>query len=129
MLIACTRPAVGSAQDIGQPVCGASENLAVCFFANAIPQGDSDPAPLLEALRDAINLPLEELRAKRYTDVMGEPNKWTFEQVIGSVFTGSVRRENGELNDPDTKGFIEAVKQPEALPVLKKILEDLERHM
>jgi hypothetical protein len=71
-------------------------------------------------------LPLEELRrAKRYSGVRNAPEA-TFEQVIGSGFTGMARRENGDLIDAENEGFIEAVKQTEALPVLKKLVENFE---
>ena len=112
-------------------VCKASQNIAVCFFTSAHPQGDGEAETLRTALHDALTIPLEALRAKRYPDAEGRPDKWTFEQVIGSVFTGVAWRavEGGaevEGVDARTAGFIEAIKAPEAIPVLKQLLKELE---
>ena len=125
-------PAVASASSVERGrVCKASQNLAVCFFASAHPQGDGEAETLRTALHDALTVPLETLRAKRYPDAEGRPDKWTFEQVIGSVFTGVAWRavESGaevEGVGTGTAGFIEAIKAPEAIPVLKQLLKELE---
>ena len=108
-------------------VCPSNENIAVCFFSAAYPQsGDASLDPLREALEDALTLPLEELRAKRYPNYRMESSQWTFVQVIGAYFSSGSRTKNGDRVDAGSDGFIEAIKQPEAIPALKKALADLE---
>jgi hypothetical protein len=107
-------------------VCGPSENIASCYFRGASPQGDHSPEPVLSALRDALELPLEELRARRYPNYSLEPNQWTFEEVVGATFTSGSTMANGDIVDASSAGFIEAVKQPAAISALKKALGDLE---
>ena len=79
----------------GNP-CPPDKNIAVCYFAAAHPQGDHSPEPVRDALKDALNLPLEELRTRRYADYHMEPDQWTFEEVIGSTFTGWALKNNGD---------------------------------
>jgi hypothetical protein len=114
--------------DPNQPVCAPFDNIAVCFFRDAIFQSDgkAERREVVRALKDALALPLEELRAKRYANAMEVPNQWTFEQLIGAYFTGGAIRKNGDVLDSGSKGFIEAVKQTEALPALEKTLAEME---
>jgi hypothetical protein len=120
---------VGTSADASQSVCAPKDNIAACFFAVAEPQGDHSPEPVRDAIRDALNLPLEELRAKRYANYQMEPGQWTFEEAIARSFAGGVRRENGDIVGPDSEGFTEAIKQPEAIPVLQKLLTELEKNV
>ena len=113
----------------GGVACGPSDNIAVCFFASAYPQGDHSPEPVRDALRDALTLSLEELRTRRYADYSMKPDQWTFEEVIGSTFTGGAKNRKGHIIGPRTKGFLEAVKQPEARPVLEKLLANCEENV
>jgi len=109
-----------------QPICAPADNIAVCFFAASNPQGDHSPEPVRDAVKDALTLPLEELRIRRYADYQMKPHQWTFEEVIGHAFAGGAMNKYGEIIDTGSKGFIEAVKQPEVIPVLEKLLADLE---
>jgi len=128
LLAACAQPEcpLCARVDPTQPTCAPEDNIAVCLFAVASPQGDHSPEPVRDAIKDALTLPLEELRAKRYADYSMVPNQWTFEEVIGATFTGEAMRKNGELVGPRSAGFLEAIKQPEAIPILEKLLADFE---
>jgi hypothetical protein len=128
LLAACSQPKsehapIASGESV---ICSPTENLAACYFKGALLQGDSPVEPLQDALRDAVNLPLGELRAKRYVGTMGEPNKRAFEEVMGDYFTPGSRMKNGDRIDAGSEGFIEAIKQPEGMSALKKVLADLE---
>jgi len=123
--VACSQPTAESVGDSGPVVCAPAENIAVCYFRSGIIQGDSPTIPIYEALRDALNLPIEELRDKRYVGRMGEPNNRTFVEIFNDYFTGSARLENGNIIDARSDGFLEALKQPEARPPLKKWVDGL----
>jgi len=112
--------------DPNQPICAPSDNIAVCFFAVTNPQGDHSPEPVRDAIKDALTLPLEELRTKRYANYQMEPNQWTFEEVIGHTFAGGAIRKNGDIISTSSEGFLEAIKQSETIPVLEKLLADFE---
>jgi len=126
MLLACSKPATDNAEDSGDVVCAPSENIAACFFRGGLIQGDSPTIPIYEALKDALTLPLEELRAKRYVGRMGEPSNRTFEEIFNDYFTGGPRLGDGSYISATTEGFLEAIKQPEARPALKALVDGLE---
>ncbi|MDR2220132.1 MAG: hypothetical protein LBE24_06080 [Methylobacillus sp.] len=109
----------------GTVICSPTENIAVCFFAGAVAQGDHSVKPVMDALTDALVLPLTELRTKRYANYTMVPNQWTFEEVLAGTYTSGSRMPNGNIVGPGSEGFMEAVKQPEAIPVLKKALADM----
>jgi hypothetical protein len=111
----------------GHTVCGASENIAVCFFSNAELQGGDGPAgPVRDAIKDALTLPLAQLRARRYPDYQMKPDEWTFEQIIGAYFIPNSLASDGHPISIEKPGFIEAVKQPEMIPVLEKWLAEMD---
>jgi hypothetical protein len=118
---------IAEVEEIMLERCDPSENIALCFFARTNAQGDHSPEPLRDAIKDALTLPLEELRTRRYADYSMTPDMWTFAEVIGSTFTGMPRLKNGNGVTSSTEGFLEAVKQPEVIPVLEKMLVDLEK--
>jgi hypothetical protein len=130
ILSACTQPSFyEGAEKEWRAVCNPAGNIAVCYFAGATFQsGDVEGSRLIvtQALRDALNLPLEELRTKRYPNYQLEPNQWTFERLLDAYYTSSSGMADGDKVEASTEGFIEAVKQPEAIPALKKAIAKLE---
>ena len=79
-----------------------------------------------QPVKDALTLPLEELRAKRYANYQMEPNQWTFGQLLNGYYHAARRTPDGHLIHGETDGFLEAIKQPEAVPALEKALAKME---
>jgi len=128
ILAACSQHVVESADGSGFKICDPSLNLVVCYFSDAYFQsGDVEESrrEVIQALKDALVLPLEELRAKRYADYQMTPNQWTFGKLLNSYYSVGVRM-NGNLVHAENEGFLEALKQPEAIPALKKAITKLE---
>jgi hypothetical protein len=92
-LAACCLAACADSSRRGDGV--PKDNIAVRLFAAASIQGDQSPEPVRDAIRDALNLPLAQLRAKRYADYQMKPGQWTFQEVIARHYTGPAARENG----------------------------------
>lgn len=106
----------------GAPICPIEYNIVQCFFYDVHFQGAESDAQRLEvkrALTDALELPIEELREKRYADFRMEPNKWTLDRIISTYFMGrALIRGHGYVSS-GYKGFYPALKLPETEPVLR----------
>jgi hypothetical protein len=124
-LVACSKPAAEENFD-GWVVCEPSENIAVCYFRGCMIQGDASRRPVVDALKDALTLPLEELRTRRYANYQMEPEQWSFTELFGKHYTCISRMPDSRYVRADMEGFMEAFKQPEALPTLEKEIAELE---
>jgi len=123
------------AEDQEPPPCPATENYVVCFFADARLMGEVKDQfrEVRRALVDALELPIEELRKPRYAMQVGMPQEKRFDEVISGYFHSRARLERSgtppeisRISPHDTDEFYEALKAPEAIPVLKYWIEELE---
>jgi hypothetical protein len=130
IVVACTQPRVEE-EKIVYPewvkVCPPGENIAVCFFDNAQYQGEDYGEPykrpvnrLKDAIRDALTLPLEGLKAKRYSDDLGFGGQWSLHKLFNAHFISDSSAQ------PEHEGFYEALKQPDAIHTLESWLEYFE---
>ena len=113
----------------GAPICPNEYNLVQCFFSDAEFQSGGDekrPRELQRAFKDALELPIEELRKPRYSDYQWNPNQWTFDQLIGKHFVSGALIRGYGYAPHDTDGFYVALKLPESATVLKDWIQRLE---
>ena len=109
-------------------VCPADNNVVQCFFFDSVLQIETKRQirDLVSALKDALELPIEELRKPRYANSSGELNKLTADQIIGSYYCcGTLMRGWGRILS-STQGFYLALKFPENVPLLKQKLKEAE---
>ena len=101
--------------------CSKDENPVLNYFENAELQyeGKVQEENIVTALNDILNLPEEELKAKRYKDYTGKEDQWDLSKLIYRHFV------------PDKKGkslgnnFYHDVKSKEVQRQIKKILEKI----
>jgi len=120
LLPACAHPVAGEAS--------ASGNLLVRYFYDAELQVEtqSQIQEIKRAFNDALELPLDTLRAQRYADYRMMPNRWTFGKILSAYFccNGPERYVNSE-----SEAFYADAKKPEAVPVLKRRLAWLDKSL
>jgi len=130
VLFACTGQPIAESEHYHAPgdvVCEPTENLVVCFFSSAVFQAEAkdQKREIRRALMDALELPVEELRKPRYADYQMRPDQWTFSQLLDGYFN-SISRIKGRRVMTEWDEFHEALKTPEAIPVLKHWIETVE---
>jgi len=114
--------------DKDSPICPITYNVMQCRFDGADLMGESSRQfrELHRALKDALELPIEELQKPRYADFTGTPNQWTFGDIIDSHYpSGGLIRGWGRAST-STDGFYPSLKLPESVPILKQLLKEAE---
>jgi hypothetical protein len=112
----------------GSIVCPTNFNVVQCLFLDAHLQIETKDQirELRRAITDALELPTEELRKRRYANYYMEPDKWTFEEILYAYFGGwALVRGVGHLSSPNV-GFYPALEQPESVLLLKRRLKEVE---
>jgi len=115
----------------GSKICPVEYNVAQCFFYEADTQLETkhQARVLLQALRDALELPIEELKKPRYADYSGNPNQGTLIDVFDNHYVPfALIRGYGRVST-GTDGFLPALKLPETIPAIKERIRAAEESM
>jgi len=107
--------------------CSRNSNVFTCFFHDYdnVSLKLEELKELRQALQDALALPIEELEKRRYADYMTVQNPTVVDIIERSFRSWSKIRAYGSVSR-ETPGFLQSLKLPESVPLLQKLLAEVE---
>lgn len=111
--------------------CPIEYNVMQCFFLDTHLHGEMKAQfrELRRALKEALELPIEELQTPRYADSKGEPKKRTFGEIVSDHFCCGAVASGFGIVGTDTVGFYPSLKLPESIPILERLLKEVEERI
>jgi len=112
----------------GSTICPIEFNVVQCFFYSADLQLETKHQAriLLHALKDVLELPVEELIKPRYADYHGNPNQGTLIDILNNHYVSFALIRGWGRVSTKTDGFLPALKLPESIPVIKERIREAE---